>query len=244
MNYFIITGTSRGIGAGIAKELLAQGNTVIGISRSENKNLPDLIQHSVDLANTETLETTFSEILKTIDFQKAKGVFLINNAGLLAPMKPIQKASGNEIAKHINVNVIAPMILSSVFIRELAELGIRKRILNISSGAGKNPYFGWAAYCTSKAGIDMFSRTIAVEQKEAKNPVEVVSFAPGVVDTEMQSEIRSVAEEDFISLPRFKEMHEAGALQDTETVGKFIADYLQSDRFEDGGVVDIRDFDE
>ncbi|MFT6204930.1 MAG: benzil reductase ((S)-benzoin forming) [Spirosomataceae bacterium] len=244
MKYFIITGASKGIGAGIAKELLKQGNTVIGISRSKNPELTNLIQHSVDLANTETLETTFSEILQTIDLGKATGIFLINNAGLLAPMKPIQKASGSEIAKHINVNVIAPMILSSVFIRELAELNIRKRILNISSGAGKNPYFGWSAYCTSKAGIDMFSRTVSVEQQETKNPVEVISFAPGVVDTEMQSEIRATDEEDFINLPRFKEMHEAGVLQDSDTVGKFIADYLQSDRFEDGGVVDIRDFDE
>jgi benzil reductase ((S)-benzoin forming) len=243
MNYFIITGASKGIGAGIAKELLKQGNTVIGISRSKNPELTDLIQHSVDLSDTETLETTFSEILQTIDLEKATSVFLINNAGLLAPMKPIQKASGSEIAKHINVNVIAPMILSSVFIRELADLNVRKRILNISSGAGKNPYFGWSAYCTSKAGIDMFSRTVSVEQKETKNPVEVVSFAPGVVDTEMQSEIRSTEEGDFINLPQFKEMYEAGVLQDTTTVGKFIADYLRSDRFEDGGVVDIRDFD-
>jgi benzil reductase ((S)-benzoin forming) len=243
MNYFIITGASKGIGAGIAKELLNQGNTVIGISRSENPELTDLIQYSVDLANTETLETAFSEILQTIDLEKATGVFLINNAGLLAPMKPIQKASGSEITTHINVNVIAPMILSSVFIRELADLNIRKRILNISSGAGKNPYFGWSAYCTSKAGIDMFSRTVSVEQKETTNPVEVISFAPGVVDTEMQSEIRSTEEKDFINLPQFKELYEAGILQDAETVGKFIADYLQSDRFEDGGVVDIRDFD-
>jgi benzil reductase ((S)-benzoin forming) len=243
MNYFIITGASKGIGAGIAKELLKQGNTVIGISRSKNSELTDSIQYSVDLSNTETLETTFSEILQTIDLEKATGVFLINNAGLLAPMKPIQKASGSEIAKHINVNVIAPMILTSVFIRELADLNSRKRILNISSGAGKNPYFGWSAYCTSKAGIDMFSRTVSVEQKETKNPVEVISFAPGVVDTEMQSEIRSTEEEDFINLTQFKEMYKAGALQDAATVGKFIADYLQSDRFEDGGVVDIRDFD-
>lgn len=244
MNYFIITGTSRGIGAGIAKELLAQGNTVIGISRSKNQELNGLIQHAVDLSNTETLETTFTEILQSIDLEKATGVFLVNNAGLLAPMKPIQKASGSELTKHINVNVIAPMIMAAVFIRELSALNIRKRILNISSGAGKNPYFGWSAYCTSKAGIDMFSRTVSVEQQEVNNPVEVVSFAPGVVDTEMQSEIRATEEEDFINLPRFKEMHEAGALQDTDTVGKFIADYLLSDRFEDGGVVDIRDFDE
>jgi benzil reductase ((S)-benzoin forming) len=243
MNYFIITGASKGIGAGIAKELLKQGSVVIGISRSKNPELTDLIQHSIDLANTETLETKFLKILQTIDLEKATGIFLVNNAGLLAPMKPIQKASGSEITTHINVNIIAPMILSSIFIRELADLNIRKRILNISSGAGKNPYFGWSAYCTSKAGIDIFSRTVSVEQKETKNPVEVISFAPGVVDTEMQSEIRSTEEEDFINLPQFRELYEAGILQDAETVGKFIADYLQSDRFEDGGVVDIRDFD-
>lgn len=244
MQYFIITGTSRGIGAGIAQELLNQGHHVIGISRSKNTNLVGLVQYALDLSDTEALEKTFSEILQAIDLQQVTGVFLINNAGLLAPMKPIQKASGSEISRHINVNIVAPMIISAVFIRELANLNVRKRILNISSGAGKNPYFGWAAYCTSKAGIDMFSRTISVEQKAAANPVEVVSFAPGVVDTEMQSEIRSTNETDFINLPRFKEMHEAGVLQDSKTVGKFIADYLQSDRFEDGGVVDIRDFDE
>lgn len=243
MKHFIITGTSRGIGEGIAAALLAEGNAVIGISRNTNENLPKLNFQEIDLSEIDRLEERFQQVIREIDFEKATSVFLINNAGMLDPVKPLQKATGAEISKHINVNVVAPMILCATFIRETAGLNIRKRILNISSGAGKNPYFGWAAYCTSKAGIDMLSRTIFEEQKEAENPVEVVSFAPGVVDTEMQTQIRSVDEADFINLPRFQEMHENGDLQDPATVGKFIADYLQSDRFENGGVVDIRDFD-
>lgn len=243
MKYFIITGTSRGIGEGIAAALIGEGHKVIGISRTPNKNLPQLNFQEIDLSETDTLEEEFQKVFREIDFEKATGIFLINNAGILDPVKPLQKATGAEISKHIGVNVIAPMILCATFIRETAGLAITKRILNISSGAGKNPYFGWVAYCTSKAGIDMLSRTIFVEQKVAKNPVEIVSFAPGVVDTEMQTQIRGVDESDFINLPRFQEMHENGDLQDPAVVGKFIAEYIQSDRFENGGVVDIRDFD-
>ena len=65
-----------------------------------------------------------------------------------------------------------------------------KRILNISSGAGRNPYEGWGAYCTTKAGLDHFSRVVAMEQANEQYPVEIVSIAPGIIDTDMQATIR------------------------------------------------------
>ncbi len=71
------------------------------------------------------------------------------------------------------------MLLSSAFIKHTKDWNVDKRIINISSGAAQNPYFGWAAYCTTKAGVNMLTKCIALEETDKKYPVKVISFAPG-----------------------------------------------------------------
>src|SRR5690606_9251492 len=102
----------------------------------------------------------------------------------------------------VRVNTIAPMLLCQ-FVLQHYPLDRPLTIVNISSGAGRRPIPGWAAYCTSKAALDMYSQTIYLEEKERNRNIRVYSVAPGVVDTPMQETIRKSDPSTFSSLHSF-----------------------------------------
>jgi len=251
MNYFIITGTSKGLGQATARQLLVKGNTLFCMSRNKNKTLieeardkqVDLYYYEQDLNDVHSISNLIKSIFKQISIKDTDGLYLINNAGVVAPVKPIEKCEDKEIINNINVNLIAPMILVSEFMEEAKKFEGRKRVINISSGAGKHPYFGWGSYCTAKAGIDLFTQCVALEEEEAMYPVEVLSFSPGIIDTDMQKEIRSSNEEDFVQLERFINFKKDGALAPAEDVAKTLVKTLLAEQFEHGGLIDIRDLD-
>ncbi len=212
MNYYFITGTSRGIGKAIAELLLMDANNkVIGISREQSISNPNYKHITFDLSDEKAI-TNFQ-------FQvpdDAKKVCLINNAGAIGQIKPLGEIDSISIVKVFTINTIAPSVLSNNFIAQLANHSARKTILNVSSGAGKRAIESWATYCASKAAIDLFSETIAKEHPE----IRVYSIAPGLVDTQMQVEIRSANKEDFKYASVFKGYHDNGELNDPNTVAE------------------------
>ncbi len=201
MNYYYITGTSRGLGKALAEHFLnaAPNNCVIGISRSQGLEHKNYTHYAVDLGDP--------EMVREFHFpphHDARQIVLINNAGVIGMIRPAGKTSAGAIINNYNVNLIAPALLTNSFMKAYAESNVKKIILNISSGAAKNPIEGWANYCSAKAGIDMLSRVIAEEQKNAgAYPFRILSVEPGVVDTQMQEEIRSASPEDFRRLNDF-----------------------------------------
>lgn len=201
MNYYYITGTSRGLGKAFAEYLLhaAPSNRVIGIARTctiEHKNYSHF---NVDLANVKQ-----AKAFPFPPHHDAKKVVLMNNAGVIGMIKPSGKMSSEAIIHNYNVNLIAPTLLINNFMEAYKESNAEKIIINISSGAGKNPIDGWSTYCASKAGIDMFSRVVAEEQKTTFGyKFRIMSVAPGVVDTQMQNDIRAASAEDFSRLNDF-----------------------------------------
>lgn len=207
MNYYYITGTSRGIGKAFAEHLLqTAGNYVIGISRQKSIEHPNYHHFYLDLTDMNAVADFKFEL-----HGNAKKIYLINNAGALGFIKPVGKLNADTIIKNYTLNLIAPSVLANAFIECYNTVDAEKVIVNISSGAGKSPIDGWAVYCASKAGLDMFSRVVDAEQKvRAQHPQEsihkgfkIFSIAPGVVDTEMQMEIRSASKEDFSRLEDF-----------------------------------------
>ena len=74
------------------------------------------------------------------------------------------RMDSSSIIKSYTVNLIAPSVLSNSFMNQFENQVAEKVILNISSGAGKNPVDGWSVYCATKSGIDMFSKTLEMEQ--------------------------------------------------------------------------------
>ena len=145
MRYVIITGTSQGLGEAITAQLLEENTSIISISRRENKELAKLAEqynsncvfHSLDLQDVHNLETNFNEIISSIQEDTVSSIHLINNAGTLAPMKPIEKAESELLITNVQINLLAPMILTSTFMKHTKDWKVDKRVINISSGAGK-----------------------------------------------------------------------------------------------------------
>lgn len=209
MNYYYITGTSRGLGKAFAEYLLENPtNNVIGISRQSSIKHPNYRHFHLDLTDVNAI-ADFKFELHT----NAKKIYLINNAGALGFIKPVGKLEASTIIKNYTLNLIAPSVLTNAFIACYNSTEAEKVIVNISSGAGKTPIDGWAVYCSSKAGLDMFSRVVDEEQKiHAHTPelaihrgFKIFSIAPGVVNTDMQDEIRSASKDDFSRLENFIE---------------------------------------
>ncbi|MBO0586236.1 SDR family NAD(P)-dependent oxidoreductase [Sporosarcina sp. E16_8] len=241
MNVYIITGTSKGIGFELAKQLSSKGHFVIGIARTISK-LDGVKFIRADLSETEKLEALMEEVIAASP-RDAVSFTLINNAGMVDPIGIIGNVHAGEMTKAIAVNLTAPMILSNVFISVLKNFQGVKRIVNISSGAGRNAYEGWGTYCTTKAGLDHFSRVVALEQGSAVHPVDIISIAPGIIDTGMQETIRGSREEAFPLLDRFIDYKEKGLLSSAEqTARKLIAFMVNEDFKTAATIADLRDF--
>ena len=238
MNYFYITGTSRGIGKAIANELLkSKNNFVYGLSRNT----------FIDHKNYEHIEIDFSDLEQTKKFQfrehkDAEKIVLINNAGVLGHVTQVGNLQNEKIEQAYIVNLVSPAILTNNFINAYKDSTAEKFILNVSSGAARHTIKSWSTYCSTKSGLEMFARVIMEEQKEMDgSPVKVFSIAPGVVDTEMQDEIREVEPENFSELDRFIQLKKEGKLVDPELVGRYFADVINNPDKYENPLMDLRD---
>src|SRR5690606_11750687 len=170
-------------------------------------------------------------------------VTLINNAGIIEPIGRVENNGAEKIAKNIAVNLTAPMILTSEFINTFRESNIDKKVINISSGAGRKPYSGWSSYCSSKAGLDHFTRVIDVEQRDKPYGVKAISLAPGIIDTDMQTKIRQSDKSDFERVETFIQYKEKGELSSPDqTAAKIIEIMKRTDFRLLDPILDLRNF--
>ncbi len=248
MKHFIITGASKGLGEGLAIELLHEQHHLIVVARSESEKLKQMalakgcrLNHlSYDLSVSHDIPVLCGRIFEMINPEDAEGIYLVNNAGIIEPVKRTEDYSADDVDLHIRVNMIAPMLLTSGFIKHTLGLRVVKRVLNISSGAAHFPYYGWGCYCTSKAGLEMFGRCVSEEQRNEAWPVETMAVAPGIIDTDMQTIIRSTNNRDFVHREKFVAFKESGQLIPPALAGKKLAQLLLSSDFKDGQSIDIR----
>jgi benzil reductase ((S)-benzoin forming) len=249
MRYFIITGASKGLGEGIAMALINENHHLLCISRSESvpltrmadaKNCRITFFH-FDLAVSHDIPVLCQRVFSKIDTADAEGIYLVNNAGVIEPVGRIESCDPAQVENHIRVNLLAPMLLTAEFLNAFKGIDAQKRILNISSGAAKFPYYGWSSYCSSKAAMDMHSLCVDTEQKDETYPAEVMAVAPGIIDTDMQTTIRATSEEQFIHKKKFVEYKETGKLIPANLAGLKLAELLLSDKFTSGKVIDLRD---
>ncbi len=151
MQLYIITGTTSGLGEALAKRLLASGRSVISVSRTLNESLTEyakekgaiLTEYLCDLRETPNLVPFMERIMGMIDVSQLSSVTLVNNAGVLNPIMPLEQAGSEELTDHLHINLLAPMLLTSAFIRATGSwpVTVSKTVVNISSGAGKKTVF-------------------------------------------------------------------------------------------------------
>ena len=237
----IITGGSKGIGKGIVTAYLAKGVTVFSISRTANQELSadGVTQIALDLTEITKIEEEFQRIFSLLDQKKIAKITLVNNAGTLGQIGPLEKLAPDAIANAILLNTTVPFICSAALIKNTSAWSAEKTIINITSGAALKPYFGWSVYCSTKAALNMLTETLAVEQREVANGVKVLAVAPGVVDTDMQAEIRQSDKSNFKDIERFIALKEDGALNDALTVGRKIFEMDNDNSLPNGAILRI-----
>jgi benzil reductase ((S)-benzoin forming) len=222
MNYYFITGSSKGLGKAIAELLLqAENNFVFGYARSSSIIHQRYYHKHVDFANIEAVQK-----IKFPELKDAKKVVLINNAGVVGEIKHVGKLSNQKIMDCYTINLIVPTILANEFVKTYQNTTLEKLVLNISSGASQSAIDGWNVYCATKAGLDMFSRVLQEESNIDKTNFKVLSIAPGIVDTEMQQQIRNSDTSNFSNLNRFVEYKKNGDLASAEETAKKILRFI------------------
>ncbi len=240
--FFLITGTSRGIGKALAQSLLEEGHTVMGVSRSGAADLqsPKYEHLKCDLAEASATAQIITKAETLIDESTCEFLCLVNNAARLEPLKAIEECSPFELETHVQIGLIAPMALTSRFIQIFSHLSCRKKVAFISSGAAINPMLDASAYCSTKAGLSMFSRCVGGEQSDKESGFEVVSINPGMVETAMQELARSKTIEEFKMADFFREARETGKVRELEEVVGEIKTILM-ERQEPGAFVNCAD---
>jgi len=239
----VVTGHSRGIGEAVAEHLLARGARVLGVSRHGNAALgarfPNRLEEvALDVADREALARWLASNPLERFLGNSETPLLVNNAGVLQPIGPLETQELENVWRAVCVNLGAALVLSAAFVQATANARER-RILQVSSGAARKAYAGWSIYCATKAGLDHHARCVALDRTPG---LLISSVAPGVVDTEMQAEIRASTDERFPDRQRFVDMHRDKALPSPDQTGGRLVEYLLSDQFGAEPVFDLRDF--
>ncbi|CUS07794.1 unnamed protein product [Tuber aestivum] len=219
----ILTGGSRGTGLAITTYLLTTTPAhILNISRTTPPPLqhlqlsyPDTFRHlPVDLSSP----TTAQQVIETALNTWGRIDSLIINHGVLDPVAKIADASVGEWERAFRTNFFAAVGLVSAALPALRKR--EGRVVFVSSGAAVTGYQGWGAYGASKAALNHFCVTLAAEE----GGVIAVSVRPGVIDTQMQEDIREKHGEGMgASHERFLKLKEEGKLLRPEQPGNVIA---------------------
>ncbi len=245
----ILTGASRGMGLAMAEQLCVRDDVVLCISRQRSEPLATraqsqgarLTQWQADLTAPAPVAERLHAWLAGQDVATFASVTLINNAGVIGQLGPLEACQAPDMAQTLLVDLLAPIQLTSAFLAATRRWTMPRRILNISSGLGRRAMAGSALYCAAKAGMDHFSRCVALDEAHRSHPVRIVSLAPGVIDTDMQSALRAGDPTAFPDRDNFVRLQQTNALTSPAEAAGRVLTYLARADFGDTVVADVRD---
>jgi benzil reductase ((S)-benzoin forming) len=241
----ILTGTTRGLGVSMAEQLAAQGEHLVTLSRKGSSALANiatahgtsLTQLEVDLSDTPSVKHAASQLIPLI--KGHSHVRFIHNAGVVKPIAQSQHLTDlDAINDAFHVNITSAIFLTAHVLNS-SPLATDRRVMLISSGAGRNASSGWAVYCATKAAMDRYAEAAQLDQGLR---ARIVSMAPGIIDTPMQETIRASSKDDLPSLERFIGFKESNQLADPASVAQRLLKALESDAFGSKIIDDIRQY--
>lgn len=249
LSLYIVTGSSRGLGAAFVAQLLQSGHQVLGIARRRNPDLQaradaagvPLTQWTADLADPQPVAERLATWLGDFDGAAVASATLINNAGVVGLPATLGQVPLPTLTLAMRAGLEAPLLLTGAFLAATASWTGTRRVLNISSGLGRRAMAGSAAYCAAKAGMDHFSRAVALEEAARPNGARIVSMAPGVVDTDMQAELRGADAAAFPEQARFAALHAQGQLSSAADCARTLLVRLHRADFGQEPIADIRE---
>ena len=246
---YILTGASRGMGQAMAVQLLQPANTLLCISRSSSETLAahahqagtSLLQWTLDLALSAATSARLEQWLREQTPRRFASATLVNNAGVIPRIGPLSDADADDLNHALRVGLEAPMQLTSAFLRATAHWPVERKVLNISSGLGRRAMASQAGYCAVKAGMDHFTRCVALEEALKSNGAKVCSLAPGVIDTAMQEQLRAASASAFPDRSSFLDLKTSGVLATPADAAEKVLAVLMRRDFGANPVADVRD---
>ncbi len=214
----IITGGSRGLGAGIAEAFLANGDIVATCSRSATERTDAwsadpatadrFMFQPVDIVDSAAAAAFVGAVIERF----GRVDVLVNNAGI-ARDGMIAMALEEDIDTVLDLNLRATFVMTRLVVRKMLLAGSGS-IVNISSVVGTAGYRGLSIYSATKAGLDGFTRSLAREL--GSRGITVNSVAPGYLRTEMSHGL------DEAQLQQIARRTPAGRLGEPSDIGSVV----------------------
>ena len=241
----IVTGASRGLGLALARQLHQRGHRLLTLQRQPAAAVASatgapLEQWSVDLADPLPAARRLRDWIAALPRAEVASLTLINNAALLVEPGPLTGADLDQVSRAVRASLEAPLLLTAAFLEAGAGLGVPRKVLQISSGLGRHAMAGSAVYCAVKAGLDHATRSLALEEARRPSGARVCSLAPGIIDTDMQVQLRGGNPSAFPEQARFASFKAEGRLDAPESAAAKVLAYLDRPDFGSEPVADVR----
>lgn len=188
----VITGGSRGIGFGIAKELLKDDYTVVLTARSKSDDVSALEKEYGDrvvfVACDISDEAEVNNLVVKVNESFGKIDLLVNNAGVAPKVrKDILEITREDFDYVVDINLKGTFFVTQSLV-PLLTANEKSRIVNISSMSAYTASVNRGEYCVSKAGISMLTKLFAA--RLAEYGVSVIEIRPGIIETDMTAKVK------------------------------------------------------
>ena len=231
----VITGTSSSIGHGLAQEYLSRDHRVWGMSR---RAAEDLSRHGsyrhlqLDLMEYGEIEGLVPEFLAG----QRRWDLVVLNAGVLGPIRWMSELPVDEMKRVTEINVWANKVLLDLLLREVPKI---TQVVGMSTKASLRSSPGWGPYSVSKAGLNMLMNVYAKEHPHT----HFSSFAPGLVDSEIQETIWNIQEtEKYPTVETLQQARHTDAMPNpVNAAPKLIQGMAKALESESGSYVDVRE---
>lgn len=237
MNLAIILGGSKGLGKALCQQYQAKGWELLEFSRSGSEDY----SHRCDMTQPEAFKHALKQELQTWN-GRVERVHMIHNAARLGQIGPAQDLELHDTLQSIALNFSSLVAASQALSESFSDTSTPLMLAAISSGAAQKNYPGWSLYCATKAAMDRYMGVLAAEHAQGQTALQAVTINPGVMDTEMQGQIRDTSIEDFPNLPRFLKLKEDNALPSPASVADIIVNKILLKAPENGGYYPVSDY--